>query len=83
MATYLENLKTRRDAIATYLASLTCGSGADSPTTAGEGVNPQDQQKIDSYTKQLAELQKLIDEEEGRVAAAGGNVGIFETRVIP
>lgn len=84
MATALENLKIRRDNIAEYLASLTCGSSdGDLPTASGDGINPQTTDKIRQYTEELKSLNELIHDLELQTANDAGSVGIFATRVLP
>lgn len=84
MPTALENLKTRRDNIAAYLAGLTCGTSAgDLPTASGDGINPQTTDKIRQYTEELKTLNELIHDLELQTANDAGSVGIFATRVLP
>lgn len=80
MATYLENLTTRRDAIATYLAGLTPGSSeGDLPTSSGDGINPQTMEKIKAYQDELRELHDLIAKAQADEAADAGNVGFVDS----
>ncbi len=61
--TYLENLTTRRDAIATKLAAMdgTNSTPGDLPTTSGEGVNVDHVGYKDGLYRELDRLNALID----------------------
>jgi hypothetical protein len=58
MATYLENLTTRRDAIATELAALTNSLAGGKPNAGASGVDHVGYK--DGLYRELAELDKLI-----------------------
>lgn len=82
MPTYLENLTARRDAVACKLAAIM----ADSPaslggvaTNSGEGDNPDHDGHVDRLYRELEKLDGLIAKAENKAAAAGGNVGFFDS----
>lgn len=58
MATYLENLETRRAAVATELAALAITKAGGLPNSTAGGVDHQGYK--DSLYKELAELDKII-----------------------
>ncbi len=85
MATYLENITTRRETIATQLAAITAGGSMAGglPTNTGDGNHPQHDQHVDRLYRELAQLDKLIDDEKSRNAGDAGNPGFVESYVIP
>lgn len=72
MATLLENLKTRRDAVAAELAALSTSAAGGLPNAVGEGVNVDHQGYKKSLYEELEKLNDLILKYQG--------VGIVESR---
>jgi len=79
MATYLENLTTRRDAVAAELAALDSTKPGGKPDQTGEGVNPGHMGYKKSLLDELDRYDKLIEKAASQEAADGGSVGFFET----
>ncbi len=80
MATYLQNLETRRDNIAADLAAIVNANSAGTPNagglpnTSGEGVNADHQGYVRQLEESLDKINGLIDIERNR---SGGD--IFES----
>jgi hypothetical protein len=60
MATYLENLKTRRDAIAVELAAIDATKAGGNPNSSLEGGGVDHQGYLTTLTKNLKDLNDLI-----------------------
>lgn len=73
MASYLDNLKTRRTAIASELAALTSTAAGGLPNASGEGLNIDHMGYRLSLYKELDEINALILKSDPDDADAGGN----------
>lgn len=79
MATFLQNLTTRRDAIGVELAALNATKAGGLPTARGEGLSVDHVEYRLSLMEELKQLNDLINQAAQNEAADGGNVGMFET----
>lgn len=72
MATYLDNLYTRRNNIAAELAAITSTSAGGKPNAGKSGIDHQGY--VDSLNKQLETIRGLIADEETNSGGSGSTV---------
>lgn len=78
MATYLQNLYTRRDNVAAELAAIVSTSAGGKPNSATSGIDHQGY--VAGLNGQLEKLQALIEKEE--MNSGGANSTVFDITVI-
>ena len=75
LQTTIDNLKTRRDNIATELAAIAVGVKGYYPTASGPGANPDHDGHTLRLWEELARYNALINQLETDLAGDGGNLG--------